>query len=583
MSSLVGIDLGTTNSLCAAFVDGAPRLVKSADGGWLTPSVVGVLDDGHILVGRAAADLRVTHPEMTAACFKRRMGTDEPIRIGRRLFTAPELSALVLKALVRDAESDLGGPVEEAVVTVPAYFNEHQRRATKLAGELAGLKVRRIVNEPTAAALAYGFHDRHAEKSLLVVDLGGGTFDVTVMEVFEGTLEIVSTAGESFLGGEDFTDKLIALALGHCGLSLEAAELKQPLRVARLRAECERAKLGLTETDRAAVRMPEADGTLSPEATVVELTRAEFAAAAEALMRRLSGPLDRALRDAEKRPANVDEIILVGGATRMPLVREFVRERFGREPLAALDPDHVVALGAAVQTALIEDLDAVEDMVMTDVCPFTLGVEVVKEFGSMVQEGYYLPVIHRNTTIPVSREEVVATIQRNQREVRVRIFQGEGRRVEDNLLLGELKVTGLPAAPRGLPVHLRFTYDLNGILEVEAYVPESGQKYRTVLHQHVKGLSPKEIDRAVQNLQTLKFYPRDDLRNQQLIRFAERVVGEVNPLRRQVLEDRIDALEEAMASRDREQFEDARRDLLILLSELGFPADDPTESEHENP
>jgi molecular chaperone HscC len=201
----------------------------------------------------------------------------------------------------------------------------------------------------------------------------------------------------------------------------------------------------------------------------------------------------------------------------------------------------------------------------------------------MVQEGYYLPVIHRNTTIPVSREEVVATVERNQRQVRVRIFQGEGRRVEDNLLLGELMVTGLPPAPPGLAVHLRFTYDLNGILEVEAYVPESGQKYRTVLHRHVKGLSPKEIDRAVKNLQKLKFYPRDDLRNQQLIRYAERVVGEVNPHERQVLEDRIDALEHAMASCDREQFEAARRDLLILLSELGFPADDPTESGHENP
>ena len=257
----------------------------------------------------------------------------------------------------------------------------------------------------------------------------------------------------------------------------------------------------------------------------------------------------------------------------MPMVRRFVTETFGREPLATLDPDHVVALGAAVQTALMTDDRSVEDMVMTDVCPFTLGVEVVKEFGSTVREGYFLPVIHRNTTIPVSREEVVATVQNRQREMRVRVYQGESRRVEDNLLLGELSVTGLPVAPAGLPVHLRFTYDLNGILEVEAYVPKTGRKHRAVLHQHVKGLSPAEIEKAVANLRKLKFYPRDEARNQYLVRFGRAGGGGSEPLPPRGTGGLGRPVRGGHGlGRPGIFFAAARQHLLILLNELGFPA-----------
>ena len=581
MGAFVGIDLGTTNSLCAVYEKGAPRLILNASGDFLTPSVVGFLEDGHTLVGRPARDFLITRPERTAACFKRWMGIDRTVQMGRQTFTAPELSSLVLRSLAQDAENHLGVPVRDAVITVPAYFNEHQRQATKMAGELAGLNVRRIINEPTAAALTYGFHDRQTEKTLLVFDLGGGTFDVTVMEVFEGTLEIVSTTGESFLGGEDFTDRMASRALEGQGLQLEAAELRQPLRVARLRAECERAKLDLTRMQTTFIRMPGKDGHIAPDAPALPVSRADFADCTKPLLDRLSGPLDRALRDAGREPRDIDDVILVGGASRMLQVRDHVAERFNKPPLVAFDPDHVVALGAAVQTALMEDDRFVVDMVMTDVCPFTLGVDIVKEFGSAVREGYFLPVIHRNTTIPVSREEIVATVQNNQREMLVRVFQGESRRTEDNLFLGDLTVSGLPPARAGLPVHLRFTYDLNGILEVEAFVPDTGKKYQVVLRHNVKGLSEVEFKKAVKNLQKLKFYPRDEVRNQQLIRYAERLVGEVSPLQRQELEERIDQFEGAMAAGDRDGFRFARRELLILLSSLGYPADGEAESSEE--
>ncbi|MBW3539248.1 MAG: Hsp70 family protein, partial [Planctomycetes bacterium] len=281
--AIVGIDLGTTNSLCAVFEDGRPRLLRNSVGEVLTPSVVGVLDDGRVLVGAAARELRVTRPERCASCFKRFMGTDKTLSLGGQKFSAAELSSLVLKSLKEDAEKDLGEEILEAVITVPAYFNDNQRKATRLAGELAGLTVRRILNEPTAAALCYGFHDRLADKKILVIDLGGGTFDVTLMEIFEGTLEIIATAGESFLGGEDFTDRLVATLLKHEGLTLEAAELKQPLRVARLREECERAKRRLASDETVTIRYPEENGEFPEKPRTASVSRAKFASVVERL------------------------------------------------------------------------------------------------------------------------------------------------------------------------------------------------------------------------------------------------------------------------------------------------------------
>jgi molecular chaperone HscC len=571
MSRIVGIDLGTTNSLCAVFEDGQPKLVPNVHGDYLTPSIVGVLGDGQILVGAAAREMRVTRPQQCAWCFKRWMGTDRGAQLGDRTFSAVELSSLVLRSLRQDAEARLGGAVAEAVITVPAYFNDHQRQATKLAGEMAGLNVRRILNEPTAAALAYGFHERQAQKKLVVIDLGGGTFDVTAMEIFEGTLEIIATAGESFLGGEDFTDRLAAWILERHGRQLETAELRQPLLVARLRGECERAKRALFDDERALIRLPDDRGEIGPGAAEQELTRGDFAALVEPLIQRLARPISKAVRDARCEPDEFSDVILVGGATRMLPVRAFVTRLFGREPLCRHNPDEVVALGAAVQAALIADDAAVDDMVMTDVCPFTLGVEVVKEFGREQVGGYYLPIIDRNTTIPVSREEVLSTILPNQTTITLDVYQGESRKVKDNVLLGNLRVSGIPAGPAGQGVRVRFTYDLNGILEVEAVVEATGKKFQTVLTRQASSLTPRQIEEAVRKMQALKFYPRDDVANQRLVLFAERVVGESSPFEREGLDAAIDEFERAMSSGDRGIFESARQGLLIILSAIGHP------------
>ena len=571
MGTIVGIDLGTTNSLCAIFADGAPKLIPNAHGDVLTPSVVGILENGQLVVGAAARELRVTRPQRCASRFKRWMGTPTKVPVAGESFSPTELSSLVLKSLKHDAEQFLGREVDEAVITVPAYFNDNQRKATRAAGELAGFKVRRIINEPTAAALTYGFHDRTVERHFFVIDLGGGTFDVTLMEIFNGTLEIIATAGECFLGGEDFTDRLVGAVLKDEGIVLETAELKEPLRVARLRHTCEVAKRELVDSEECSVTLPDKLGQVGEKSKTVRISRLAFTELVAPLVARLKGPIDKALRDGDRAPADIDEVILVGGATRTAAVRDFVRDYFGKEPRIAFNPDEVVALGAAVQAALIADDHAVDDMVMTDVCPFTLGVEVSKEFARHHRGfGYFHPVIHRNTTIPVSREDVLTTIAQNQREILLRIYQGESRRVEDNLLLGELRVLDIPPGPAGSPVVVRFTHDLSGILEVEAFVPNSQRRFRTVLTQNAAGLSEDEIARAVERLSKIKFYPRDRVENRRLALYCERLVGEVPPVHRKQLEEALDLFESSMSSGDRELFAHARAGLLMVLSQLGF-------------
>lgn len=574
MSHIIGIDLGTTNSLCGVFLAGEPRLIPNAVGSLLTPSVVGILDDGQLLVGDAARELRVTRPEACASCFKRLMGSNEKVTLLGRSFSAPELSSLVLRSLKGDAETFLREEVAEAVITVPAYFNDNQRKATKIAGELAGLKVRRILNEPTAAALTYGFHDRNAEKRLIVIDLGGGTFDVTLMEVFEGTLEIVATAGESCLGGEDFTNRMVAILLAKEGKQFEVAELHQPLQVARLRQLCEQAKRGLLDQEEVSIRLPDELGQLPEKARQATISRAAYATAVKPLLDRLAGPINKALRDGRTSAEQVDEVILVGGATRMIVLQDFIREYFQQEPQARFNPDEVVGLGAAVQAALIADDRAVDDMVMTDVCPFTLGVETCRELGGQRREGYFTPIIHRNTTIPVSKEDVFSTVVHNQQVVKLSIYQGENRRVEHNLKIGELEVTGIPPGPAGQEIFIRFTYDLNGLLEVEAYVANSTNKFRTVLTQHSAHMSDEQLRAAVERMQQLKYYPREDMVNQRLLRFAERMVGEVSPYLREQVEAAVDYFEQALNGGDKQGVEHARVALIQVFSSLGISVEE---------
>ena len=568
----IGIDLGTTHSLVSVFQNGKPVLISNAHGNFLTPSVVGVLAKGEVVVGQTAKELRVTDPESCAWCFKRFMGQDRRFKLGRQEYTPHELSSLVLRSLKLDASKALGVEVTDAVITVPAYFNDHARQATRLAGEMAGLNVLRMINEPTAAALVYGFNQSDDEKNTVVVDLGGGTFDVTVMEVFEGTLEIRASAGESMLGGEDFTDRIVSEVLAAEQARLEIAELSDPLRVARLRSECEVAKRKLATEEEAFIRVPSPDGTFGEKPKRFRIDRKIFKRLCDPLMQRVAAPIARALRDAEIRPDEIDEIILVGGATRMNMLRDFIEDYFGKAPVMRHSPDEVVALGAAVQAALIGRDAAVEDMVMTDVCPFTLGVEIARELGGQVNAGYFSPVLHRNSTIPVSREEIFGTMSVNQPSVTVKIYQGDARKVSENVLLGELEVSALPPGPAGSPFHIRFTYDLSGVLEVEAYAP-GGKKFRTVLTNHIKGLSPKAISTAKRRISELKFYPREDLANQQLARYAERMIGELHPSQRAQLDSALDVYEAAMNRADREEFAAAQQMLLICLSSLGLSVD----------
>jgi molecular chaperone HscC len=571
VNPIIGIDLGTTNSLVGAFVDGRPRLLPNAHGGLLTPSVVGVLPSGEVIVGAAAREQRVTDPHATASCFKRYMGSDRKLDLGGRTFSAPELSSLVLGSLKGDAEIALCTPVSRAVVTVPAYFNDHQRQATRLAGRLAGLDVLRILNEPTAAALTYGFHDRRGDKRILVVDLGGGTFDVTLMQVFEGSIEIVATAGEAFLGGEDFTNLLVARVLESQGLQYEASEISSPHRVSRLRKVCEDAKRSLGAGEPVVIRMPDARGDLGEDAPGVRVTPGEYASLCEKLLARLAAPVAKVLRDGRSEPGEVDDLVLVGGALRMPLVRKFFEARLQREGLMTHDPDHAVGLGAAVQAGLLARESGVEDMMVTDVCPFTLGMEIVKKIGREHVDGFFLPIIHRNTTVPVSQIEEVFTTHANQTQVVIEVYQGDARRVKDNLHLGSLKVTGIPRGPSGTPIHVRFTYDLNGLLEVEVLVPSTGRKFTGVFTNHVKGLRNDAIREAVAKMQALKVYPREDLGSRRLLLFGERVLGEVPFFQRAELDDALTEFEAAMQSGDRKSFDAARELLLILLDRLGHP------------
>lgn len=572
---ILGIDLGTTNSAAAYMTPDGPRLIPNALGDTLTPSVVGLDGSGALLVGRAAKELSVAHPERCAAAFKRRMGDRWTCTLDGKEFSPEQLSSLVLTALRQDAEAHLGHAVNEAVITVPAYFNEHQRRATIEAGRMAGLKVHRILNEPTAASIAYGFHEAQQEKSLLVVDLGGGTFDVSVVEMYEGTVEVRASSGDSLLGGEDFTAAMAAKVLESQGYVYERAELQDPLLVARMRYLCERAKCQLSTAEHVTVRVPNRQGELLEGAPEVTVTRAEFESWTENILRRTEGPIRRALGDASLDEGRVDEVILVGGATRMPAFIARLEKLFGKPPQCRLNPDEVVALGAAVQAGLIAQSAALEDLVVTDVAPFTLGVETSKEFAGEHRNGYMLPIIHRNTTIPVSRVKRVFTVNPNQRQVRVAIYQGENRRVEHNILLAEFDLEGIPQGPAGQSIDIRFTYDLSGVLEVEAIVVATQRKARQVITRHARGLSEEEVARAVAAMQALKTTPREEAAYRLLLARAERIFRELPLDDRRHLERLLDGFEEALESCDRAAIAEFERVVSEFLNLRDWQQDEP--------
>lgn len=566
MSKIIGIDLGTTNSAVGYLSEDGPKLIPNSLGSNLTPSVVAIDSSGKLLVGASAKELRVTEPDRCASVFKRHMGNDWSTTLGDKEFNPIELSSLVLASLKADAEAYFREPVKRAVITVPAYFNDRQRQATIAAGHIAGLKVERILNEPTAAAIAYGFHESDQEKTLLIYDLGGGTFDVSLVDLFDGTLEVKASAGEQMLGGEDFTRTLTSRLLDSIGVNFERAEMEAPLLVSRLLGLCETAKTKLSKEEEVEIKIPNKKGVIPDDGKVVKVTREQMLKWIEHILARLELPVRRVLSDSKIAKEDIAEVILVGGATRMPVIYDRVTRQLGKNPHRRLNPDEVVALGASVQAGLIAKDEAVEDMVVTDVAPFTLGIDVVKRIGNEIVPGYFTPVIHRNTTIPVSRTETVETIAPNQNMILVKVYQGESRKTKDNLLLGELKVPGIPPGPAGQLVEIRFTYDLNGVLEVEATVVATKRKLSAVITKHAKGgMSKDEIQRALEEMKKLKTHPREESVNRFLLRRAERLYAELGMSERDMLSELLDGFESALASQDRpviDKYREALKDFL---------------------
>ncbi len=521
---MIGIDLGTTNSLVAIFENGQPRVLQNELGEDLTPSIVAIAQDGQLLVGRAAKDRLISDPQSGVAAFKRDMGTNASYRFGGKSWNPISCSALILQEMKRIAENHLGSSVDKAVITVPAYFHDQQRQATIEAAKIAGITVERIINEPTAAALAYGYRNPDEEKKLLVFDLGGGTFDVTLLEIFEGVIEVKSSAGESRLGGEDYTDAFANWLENTHKWKPSASQL------GAWRQRVELAKRKLSSQDVTSIFIHE---------KLVEVSRKDLLLSSAEISARIRPIVSRCLRDANLQAADLEDVLLVGGASRMTVVREFIQDTLKRIPNQKIDPDRVVALGAAVQAGLCANDSAVSDLVLTDVSPHTLGIETVREFGSQqVDPGYFAPIIDRNTTVPVSRSKVFSTLHPKQEFIQLKIFQGESRMTRDNQMIGEVKIQGLEHKPNQKhpgAIDVRFSYDMNGILEVEVTALSSEKVTSLIIEQRPGILTKAQIQEAISRMKPLKLRARDLLPHRARLERANRLFAElIGPAREQL-------------------------------------------------
>ena len=488
MARAVGIDLGTTNSVIAVLEGGDPVVIANAEGSRTTPSVV-AFKDGEVLVGEVAKRQSITNPDRTVRSVKRQMGTDWSITIEDKSYTAQEISARILMKLKRDAESYLGDTVTDAVVTVPAYFNDSQRQATKEAGQIAGLDVLRIINEPTAASLAYGL-DKVDDQTILVFDLGGGTFDVSVLEIGDGVFEVKATSGDTHLGGDDWDDALIEwLVAGFKndhGVDLSADRMATQ----RLKEAAEKAKIELSTVAETEINLPFITATAEgPLHLQRKLTRSEFQKLTEELLERCRSPFEHAIKDAGIEVASIDHVVMVGGSTRMPAVQELVKSLTGKDPHKGVNPDEVVAAGAAIQAGVLKG--DVKDILLLDVTPLTLGIET--------KGGVMTKMIERNTTIPTKRSEIFTTAENNQPEVEINVLQGERAMAIDNKSLGKFRLTELPPAPMGVPqIEVAFDIDANGIVNVHAKDLATGKEQAMTITGG-SALAKDEIDRMMKD------------------------------------------------------------------------------------
>lgn len=556
---IIGIDLGMTNSLAAYFTEEGPKIIPNRLGKKLTPSIVSIDEEEQVYVGELAAERMLLRPDSAASVFKRDMGSKKQFKLLNKTFLAEELSSLVLRVLKEDAEAYLGQEVTEAVISVPAYFDDARRRATKRAGELAGLKVERIISEPTAAAIAYGLYQSQSQARFLVFDLGGGTFDVSILELYDTILEVRAVAGDNFLGGEDFTAVLENLFFEKHykldRLSLDEKTLRH------IHKQAELCKLGFADK-----RVSAMNCKIGEELYELEVDLSKYEEACGDLLERIRRPVKRSLSDAHIRLSDIDKVVLVGGATKSPVIRRFVSKLFKMIPDTNINPDEAVALGAAIQGAMKERRDAIKEVILTDVCPFTLGTEVVREWENHeFENGVFCPIIDRNTVIPASRTERLYTVRDNQDKIRVNVLQGESRFAANNLSLGELLIDIPPAKAGEESVDVTYTYDINSILEVEVKVTSTEQVMKKVFLGRDVDMTQEEIEERLKTLSYLKIHPRDREENKYLLLRGERVYEESLGDDRLFVERAIRKFEQALNTYDQGIIEEAKEEFKKFL------------------
>ena len=558
---IIGIDLGTTNSLVSCFRDGKCELLANVYGENLTPSVVSFLDNGEIIIGQAAKERLYTHPHMTASAFKRFIGSKKQYHLGAQTLSPVELSSLVLGALKADAEKALGMPVYEAVVSVPAYFNDQQRRATKQAGELIGLKIERLISEPTAAALAYGLHENEKESQFMVFDMGGGTFDVSIVEMFDDVLEVKAVAGNNFFGGKDFDDAIAAYFIKQ----LDLQRLVDEKVLSMIKEKAEEAKCALSSQAKVQMRV-----VIKDKPYILNLTESILEKVFEPLLAQIRQPIVRALHDAKIKPANLSHVVMVGGASQMPLVRAHVARLFQKFPLVHIDPNEAVGIGVGIYAAMKARSAELGEKLMTDVCPYTLGTAIADTdmYTGKWTNDVFMPIIERNTAIPYSKVVRLYTIRDNQDTVDLKIYQGESRQASQNLQLGKLTID-VPKKPSGqAAIDVRYTYDINGILEVEVTGVDTGKKRREVILNIENQMNEAEIEAALERLASLKIHPREQSENRLLIARGERLYEESLGHARDSIGQWLMLFEAVLDEQNPQIIKDRAADFAMFLGEM---------------